>query len=110
MHADDAGISCMAFARKTAEDGDGDCDFARGVRACGLGGQGGDRVPAIERSYPCNRKARGRCRSLTTNAVSDVYKQTIGFACLGGAISADPSGDMVRHLQEKRLWSLFPEV
>ena len=95
--ADDAGIVSRSSER-AGEDDDGDRDCLLGVRAYGLRRESRDRVPANQR--------RGKV-SFTINAAGQVYKQTIEFVHLGGAITADRdlNIEITRPLQ--RAWACF---
>lgn len=59
-----------------------------GGRAYSLGSQNGDHVPANE------RRGKGRCLSLSTNAVGQVHKHTIEFVCLARADSTNAVGQV----------------
>ena len=70
----------IAITRRAGEDDDGDCDCVLVVRAYGIRGKNRDNVPGNQ---------YGGTVSFTINAAGQVYKQTIEFVYLGGAITAD---------------------
>ena len=88
----------IATIRRAGEDDDGDRDCALVVRVYGLRGEKGDNAPGNQ---------GGGKVSFTINAAGQVYKQTIKFVYLGGAITADKdlSIEITRRLQ--RAWARF---
>ena len=97
LYADDAGI--VAITGRVGDDDDGDRDGVCRVRADGIGGQDGDHVPANE---------RWGARAVHRYCSRPGYIQTVEFAYLGGAISADwdlRSVEVTRRIQ--RAWACF---
>ena len=88
----------IAIIRRAGENDDGDRGCVLVVRAYSIRGKNRDSVPGSQ--------TRGKV-SFTINAAGQVYKQTIQFVYLGGAITADRdlSIEITRRLQ--RAWACF---